>query len=361
MASLHGVLLSLILFFNSRLRSKANRYLAFAILASSVVLSLEIVYYFDIEYQLPEIIQYAPIYWRTAIPVGIFYFALFLINPDHRLSKIEKLGFLLIGLEIAAELLYIPVNVFAETDAQIEFREAILVGIEQFIGLFACFWFFSLAIKKINTYQKYLFDHYSTTTGKSLAWLQSFLWLNIILSVLWLISYVLGFIGFYDASEFTYFLVTMGLALLSFFIGYFLILQYNWFQVIRIKVEEEEVQKTKLSSKADGYYDSLLEMMKEEKLYTDVELTLQFLSEKLNISSSYLSRIINEKENKNFFEFVNTYRVDEVKEKLVDKEYDHYSIFGIALESGFKSKSTFNTVFKKFTGQTPSSYQRQFS
>ena len=104
-----------------------------------------------------------------------------------------------------------------------------------------------------------------------------------------------------------------------------------------------------------------MKLMHEEKLYTDVELTLQNLSERLGISPGYLSRIINEKEDKNFFEFVNSYRVKDVKEKLVDEEYGHYSILGIALESGFKSKSTFNTVFKKLTGQTPSSYQKQFS
>lgn len=362
MASLHGVVIALILFFNKRLKSKANKFLAFAILAASVVLCLEIIYYFDIEYRLPEVIQYTPLYWRTAVPVGIFYFVLFLINPKHQLTKLEKAGFVFIGLEIFTELMYIPINVFATDDAGIEFGEDILVGIEQLIGLVACFWFFWLAMKKVNTYQKYLYDHYSTTTGKSLAWLKSFLWMNLVISVVWLISYILDLLGYYDASELTYFFVTMGLAIFSFFIGYFLILQYNWFEVIPIEVEiEDESQKNKLSSKTDSYYRNLMMLMKDEKLYTDVELTLQNLSERLGISPGYLSRIINEKENKNFFEFVNSYRIQDVKEKLVDEEYGHYSILGIALESGFKSKSTFNTVFKKLTGQTPSSYQKQFS
>jgi AraC-like DNA-binding protein len=186
--------------------------------------------------------------------------------------------------------------------------------------------------------------------------------MNLVLSVVWLISYVSDFLGFYNASEFAYFLVTVGLAVFSFFIGYFLILQYNWFHVVPIQIEtEEETQKNKLSSKTDSYYDHLMQLMQEEKLYVDVELTLQTLAEKLGISSGYLSRIINEKEHKNFFEFVNAYRIQDVKEKLVDEEYGHYSILGIALESGFKSKSTFNTVFKKLTGQTPSAYQKQFS
>ena len=143
-----------------------------------------------------------------------------------------------------------------------------------------------------------------------------------VVSVIWRVSYILGLIGFELASEFTYFLVTMGLAVLSFFIGYFLILQYNWFQVVPILVETEiKSSKDKLSSKTDAYYTDLLQLMKEEKVYTDVELTLQNLAERLSISSGYLSRIINEKEKKNFFEFVNDYRIQDVKEKLVDKVY----------------------------------------
>ncbi len=362
MASLHGLLLALILLFNKRFKSKSNKYLAFAILASSVILCLEIVYYFDIEDRLPEVIQYTPLYWRAAIPVFTFYFIQFLIDPKHNLTKVEKLGFALISMEIFTELMYIPVNIFASNDAGIEFGEDILVTIEQFIGLVACFWFYILAMKKVKAYQQYLYSHYSTTTGRSLSWLQSFLWMNLILSVIWLTSYVSDFLGFYDASEFAYFLVTIGLAIFSFFIGYFLILQYNWFQVVPMEIDvEEETQKNKLSSKTDSYYDHLMKLMQEEKLYVDVELTLQNLAERLGISPGYLSRIINEKEHKNFFEFVNAYRIQDVKEKLVNEEYGHYSILGIALESGFKSKSTFNTVFKKLTGQTPSAYQKQFS
>ena len=363
MSSLHGLLLALILFFNQRLRSKSNRYLALSILAASVVLSLEIVYYFDLEYKLPTVLQYLPMYWRTAVPVGIFYFILFLINPEHRLSKLEKLGFWAIGLEIFVQLLYIPANMFYPDETTLEVWEYILLDAEQVVGLLACFVFYIWGLKKVNQYQKYLYNNYSTTSDKSMGWLQIFLWLNIGVTSFWLLSYVLFIFGFEGAGTNTFILVTIGLGFLLFFIGYYLILKYNWFHVVPIQEQttEEEVSKNKLSSKTDAYYQHLMQLMQEEKLYTDVELTLQNLSEQLGISPGYVSRIINEKENKNFFEFVNSFRVEDVKDKLVDQEYGHYSILGIALESGFKSKSTFNTVFKKLTGQTPSSYQKQFS
>ena len=362
MASLHGLLLALILFFNQRLKSKSNKFLAFAILAASFTLSLDIIYYFEIEDQLPTVLQYVPLYWRAAVPVGIFYFILFLIDPNHKLTKLEKSGFVFIGLEVFTELLYIPVNILSSTEELIYDREVILLGIEEFIGLAASFLFLSLAIKKTRKYQRYLYQNYSTTSDKSLQWFLWFLWINMAISVMWLISYVLGWLGFDDMAHQTFVWMTIGFGLSLFFIGYYFILKYNWFHAVPIAADsfEEEPTKTKLSSKTDTYYQNLLTLMKDERLYTDVELTLQTLSEKLGISPGYLSKIINEKEDKNFFEFVNTYRVQEVKDKLVDNEYHHYSILGIALESGFKSKSTFNTVFKKFTGQTPSAYQKQF-
>ena len=82
------------------------------------------------------------------------------------------------------------------------------------------------------------------------------------------------------------------------------------------------------------------------------------LAEKMDLSNGYLSKIINQKEGKNFYEFINTYRIKAVKRNLNTPTYSHYSILGIGLEAGFKSKSTFNAVFKKMTGMTPSAYKK---
>ena len=84
----------------------------------------------------------------------------------------------------------------------------------------------------------------------------------------------------------------------------------------------------------------------------------QNLSDQLQISSGYLSKIIKEKEDKNFFEYINHFRVEAVKSMLKDEKFSNYTIMAIAMECGFKSKSTFNSVFKKITRQTPSAFKR---
>ena len=85
---------------------------------------------------------------------------------------------------------------------------------------------------------------------------------------------------------------------------------------------------------------------------------MTLLAAKMKLSNGYLSQIINQKEGKNFFDFINGYRVEEVKRNLANPNFDHFSILGIGLEAGFKSKSTFNAVFKKMTGHTPTAYKR---
>ncbi len=99
--------------------------------------------------------------------------------------------------------------------------------------------------------------------------------------------------------------------------------------------------------------DKLLTLMDAEKPWLEPELTLSELAQRLRTNAGLLSRVINAGCGQNFNDFVNTYRVAEARRKLADPRLAHYSLVGVALESGFNSKSTFNRVFKKLTGQVP--------
>jgi AraC-like DNA-binding protein len=85
-------------------------------------------------------------------------------------------------------------------------------------------------------------------------------------------------------------------------------------------------------------------------------LTLPELAQKLNISPCHLSQIINESFHQHFTDFVNKYRIEESK-TLLKKNEQRWNISEIALESGFNSKSTFNSAFKKHTGITPKEFK----
>ncbi len=102
-------------------------------------------------------------------------------------------------------------------------------------------------------------------------------------------------------------------------------------------------------------------LMTEQQLFLQNELSLRDLAIRLNVNSKYISQVINEQLGKNFFTFINEYRIEEVKRKLADRNFGHLSILGIALDSGFNSKSSFNSIFKQSTGQTPSQYLQTLS
>lgn len=110
---------------------------------------------------------------------------------------------------------------------------------------------------------------------------------------------------------------------------------------------------------AARHKDALLVLMTKEKIYRNSQLTLQDLSDALGISTHNLTEVINTQFGQNFYDFVNGYRVREVQERLEDPQQDHYTLLAIGLDAGFNSKSSFNAVFKKHTGMTPSQYRKQ--
>lgn len=99
--------------------------------------------------------------------------------------------------------------------------------------------------------------------------------------------------------------------------------------------------------------------MESEKPFLNEELSLPLLAEQSSISRPYLSQIINQEYGMNFYDFVNRFRVEEAKKRLISKEYEHLSVLGIAFECGFKSKSSFNRYFKKYCGVSPSEYKKR--
>jgi AraC-like DNA-binding protein len=101
------------------------------------------------------------------------------------------------------------------------------------------------------------------------------------------------------------------------------------------------------------------ELMENEKLFLNPDLTLKELSLKLKMHSNYISRIINEHFGMSYNDFINKYRIEEVKKRFEDPEYRDKTVLEIIYETGFYSKSVFNTAFKKFTGMTPSLYRKQ--
>jgi len=218
-------------------------------------------------------------------------------------------------------------------------------------------------------HQKMLADNYSYTEKINLDWLR---WIVISMNLLFIGLFMLIKYGVRNglADDSNLFAVVGAvITLYVFFIGFCGVRQ----NTIPDAASAVTIATDKVIS-SPGYKNSGLSDQKIEQLFIQLtrhmdenkpflqdDLSLRILAGQLDITTNQLSQVINQKAGSNFFNFINGYRVQAVKDKLKDPAVAHYSILGIAYDCGFRSKSSFNKIFKETTGQTPQQYQKSVS
>jgi len=244
--------------------------------------------------------------------------------------------------------------------------------------------YFFLAQRTLTVYQKSINHLFSETSRINLDWVRWLIYgfLLLIISVFLLIYFAFKYPAYFSLF------ILLNTAIITpyiYLITFKGISQPTLWQiqrgVNREKVEEElgkaeeiaegiEIQKTKdekpktaktglIESKLDEIVKRIILLMEEKKLYQETELTLQQLADKLQLPMYQVSQAINEGMKKNFYDLVNGYRVEEAKRLLIDPKNQNYTILSVGFEAGFNSKTTFNTVFKKFTGFTPTEFREK--
>ncbi|WP_068472530.1 helix-turn-helix domain-containing protein [Saccharicrinis aurantiacus] len=217
----------------------------------------------------------------------------------------------------------------------------------------------------LRKHQKNILEFASDNNDFNLKWLE-----NIIIQVI-IISVLIAVYSIVVNSEQLNLFANSFLLFTVYFIGYHSLKQKELFPIsekqkddIEFIIEEDvsgNIEKRKLIADADlnVYKQKLNQLMLEDKVYLDNDLNLVKLADSLLVSPHQLSYIINEGFNENFFSFINKYRVDNAKQLLVDPSKDVNTMLSIAFDSGFNSKTAFNTTFKKLTGYTPSEFRKK--
>ncbi|NIF06278.1 AraC family transcriptional regulator [Chryseobacterium sp. Tr-659] len=222
----------------------------------------------------------------------------------------------------------------------------------------------------LRRHQHNIVGQFSNTDKITLNWMQ---YLIAGMSIIWII------VIFIQSVQALY----VAVALFIFFIGYFGIRQVGIFsnvssshEVIQPIALESDIpptataipeaidsvkyEKTKLEdTKAFEIQAQLALLMKEEECYKDPELTLGDLAKILDIQPGMLSQVINSKEGKNFYDYINTLRTESFKQLLLQPGSRQYTLLSLAFECGFNSKTSFNRNFKKITGISPSQYAKK--
>lgn len=304
--------------------------------------------------------DFSPLYCPLLIIAALHLFVRALLKPD---KKIDLLGWILLGLS-ALQLCW-----------QLWWTYCTLIDRESVIAqkdfIFAAYSIFDLLLlgsslvvffnssNKIILFDKTLQHNYADIDDFSLKWLNRLFFFLLGILVLFTLPALYELITAYTAYN-MYYPMWIASSILIYWIGYSTYFR-NANRIPEIYHTNKDAEDNKLSDNTRAYHQKLNKLMFEEKVYLDQSLNLKMLADKLGLSSGYLSQIINEYEKKNFFDYINAYRVEEVKSKIVDPSHQHLNLLGIAYESGFKSKSTFNLAFKKHTKMTPSAYKRSLS
>lgn len=297
--------------------------------------------------QAPDL-YFKPIYYSFAFGPLLYFYVKSLTNASFSFEKKHLLHFLPVLLQA---LLYWFLTFQDYTFKRwywLEVHQPFTYRIE-FDGTFvslAIYLVFSLQL--LRNYQKWLSDNFSEFSRITLNWLKLLLIIMLLLCVQWFVEVILRefFQNYYD---YNFSVLILGiLALLLAFGG---IRQISLADVVFANKKENLAEKSIVVDKA--ILQKILNQMESNKDFLNPTLTLKEFAETLKLPTRMVSEHINNGLNKSFVDFVNEYRVNEVKHKLQSGELKTYTILAVAFDSGFNSKATFNRIFKKTTGQSP--------
>lgn len=361
LASIQGILLSIALYFKKQNHS-ANIFLSVVIFALSLEL-LSSVYYSLGWYR--TYIHFSGFTYPLALTYGpLFYFYVrFLTKEAEHFHFKNFLHFIPI---IFVYLIMLPVFIYP-ADKKLAFVEMMLVNkqsllydiIEAFMpvqGVIYTIFVVGLVMK----YNNRIKENYSNIEKINLDWLKYltfgmiFCWLTVA------VSKITDFIV--DANQSFNIVLHTAISIIIYSVGYLNLSQPEIFMKSNVIMDKEE---TPVKYKKSGLDDlsaneieqKLIDVMEKQKPYLNSELTLNKLGELLGVSNHHLSEVINSKLNRTYYDFINEYRVEEFKQRIHDPSNSNFSIIAIAMDSGFNSKTSFNTIFKKMSGQTPSQFR----
>ena len=381
-------LLSFLLFFHPFLQNiKANRWLgffAFIIGCAFIGTYLTLTETTGSNNFLFKVVSSLQFLLAPSFYMGIHYF----VKPTKVFRRTDWLHFLPFIIYAAAETTWNSRKESISTFTLFTINQDVSILVRNILPLIALLYliqcYFILKKHKAN-----LKRISSTINQISLDWLVQFLFILLIIVVIWINDALFGVPFLTEATNFVY-------AVSIFFLAYFSIKQKAIFafkekDISQIsEVLEYEDYKTDVSTfpfteestnNTDGYVTEvsnakpklkrlsakqvtdlsarLTSLMENNKLFLNNDLNLPTVAEKLGISIHEASFLINEAAKDNFYNFINKYRVQEAKKLLASAKMDELNIVGIAFASGFNSKTTFNTTFKKMVGISPSQYSKR--
>lgn len=351
-----GLTLVVLLWSAKKVNQWANRFLALAL----ATLILSAMWLLGIDIRLGAYFprwSWMPLQFSMALGPLIYFYVLKITRPEYKFWWKDLLH--LIPVLLQQGILILEITESADTgvatyNTLIFHQTSQAVHIAAFISGAA---YLFLSFRLIDSfYQRMKFNDLSDRYRHELQWLHRRLTIFSLLWLLWVPYTIIDHVYYHHPSgAHTYYswhiiLLIMMIRITSIaFLG----------PEVGVQVQTPVVPKLSAPAALKQKATWLKRTMEQNMFYRDGDLSLTSLAEKLNLTPHELSRMINTVLKKSFADFINEYRVAEVARRMQDPAYDHITLLGIAYESGFSSKTTFNRAFKQFTGLDPSEYKNE--
>ncbi len=229
---------------------------------------------------------------------------------------------------------------------------------EQWLGVISILIYSFISLSILIKYRDRLKEYYSKIEHLSYRWLRIPILFFAGYFIYWKILTEIDRFVFDRSLREYYFLPNfVMLSMVTCWLGFKAYIQKER-EVIQLKPFEKKSTSSPIE-KDEKFLAELKQLMEQKKPHLNPELNLSTLADLLDIKPKELSYKINQNCKKNFYDLVNSYRVETFKARLQSSGAEKMSLLGHAFESGFNSKSTFNHIFKKFTELTPSQYLKK--
>ena len=363
--ALQGFFLSLTLFVYKKGEPKANRLLSLLLFVVSFLMTGYVFEIAGIYERLPHLISLTSPFWYLVGPLFYIYVRQLLLQ-SFVMKKRDLIHFLLFFIAIIYFMPFYLLSAQEKLDIYNNFRQlppgegSLSTLLIIYINVIQILVYTFISIRFLDKLGGKLKIVSANTEIAFFDWLKKatlFFFVYIVVDTTAAIFFYITRLHYEESVH----LSMLTLTAFVHFVGYFAIFHHEklfpLLSIERPKYEKSTLKQGEIKTLAHD----LLDIMNSKKPYLNSELKLSDLSEMLNIPSSHLSQILNTELNTNFYDFINEHRVKEMKECLFNPGYQNFTILAIAYEVGFSSKTSFNRIFKKHTGKTPSEFMKQNS
>jgi AraC-like DNA-binding protein len=354
---------------------EANRWLIFSIILSSAAILVYLMSSFQIfTNRHPGLLIFSDFAYFLFGPLFYFYLVKLLFNIKALPSR-WYLHFIPFFIQIFA---YLPLLLKNDKLLKIDFLNhnnyfTTVTGVFSVLGLLWNIYYWNLFRKTIATYKKEFQTNLSYDTN--LNYLNAVLIIQFVCLCFWTFTIGADLLGRltqienFDIVSGSKDIAWLALSFIPYFVGYFAIQQSETFKASpkSISIFDDVLDETiesnitpsinePLPENLIQYVESIETHMKNNKPFTNPKISLNELAGQLKMPSHLLSKIINDHFHQNFFDYINSYRVEEFKQMVKEPKNQNLTFLGLAYEVGFNSKTAFNRAFKKITNQTPREY-----